>query len=62
MGQTLIKETKYNGRYVALEDFGSNIVVASGDNPKDAYEIAVKKGYSSPVILYVPVKNMVQIY
>jgi len=62
MAQTLIKEKKYNGRYVAIEDFDNNVVIGSGDNPNEAYEAAVKKGYSNPVILYVPVKDMVQIY
>lgn len=62
MEQSLIKEKKYNGKYVAMEDFNSATVISDGSDPKEVYEKAVKKGYSSPVIIFVPVKDMVQIY
>jgi hypothetical protein len=62
MEQTLIKERKYNGRYVALKDFDDHVVIADGTDPKEVYELAVKKGCPDPVLLYVPVKDMVQIY
>ncbi len=62
MEQTLIRERKYNGRYVAIKDFNDNVVIADGENPNDVYELAVKKGYPDPVILYIPLKDMVHIY
>lgn len=62
MEQTLIKDTKYNGRYVAIKDFNDNTVIADGKDPQEAFEKAVKKGFASPVILFVPFKDMVQIY
>ena len=62
MEQTLIREKKYNGRYVAIKDFNDSFVITDGENPKEVYELAVKKGYPDPVILYVPLKDMVQIY
>jgi len=62
MEQVLIKENKYNDRYVAIEDFGDSIVIADGKDPKEVYDKAVKKGYSNPVILFIPAKDMVQIY
>lgn len=62
MKQVLIKEKKYNGRYVALKDYDDHVVIADGKDPQEAYEIATKKGYGNPAILYVPVKGMVQIY
>lgn len=58
----VVLDSKYNGRYIAIKDFENNVVIADGKDPKEAYEIAVKKGYVDPVILYVPVKNTVQIY
>jgi hypothetical protein len=62
MEQTLIRERKYNGRYVALKDFDDHVVIADGNDPQEVYELAVKKGYPDPVIIYVPLKDMVQIY
>ena len=62
MEQILLKDKKYSGRYVALEDYDTQIVIADGKDPQEAYEIAVNKGFADPVILYVPVKGMVQIY
>ena len=62
MSQTLIKTNNFNGKYVALKDFDNSTVVGEGTNPKEAYEHALKKGFKNPVIIFVPVKGMVQIY
>jgi len=62
MEQILIKEKKYNGRYVALRDFDDSTVVSDSDSPEEAYAEALKKGYSNPVIVFIPTKDMIQIY
>lgn len=62
MAQTLIKEKKYSGCYVAIEDFDKAVVISSGKDPQKVYEEAVKKGYFEPVIVFVPNKDIVQIY
>lgn len=62
MIKTLLKSSNYNGRYVAMKDFSDSAVIADGVNPQEAYEKAIKKGLKNPVITFVPVKNMVQIY
>ena len=62
MIQTLVKNRKYIGKYVAMEDFTKPKVVGAGNTPTEAYEKAVSKGYDMPVIVFVPAKNMVQIY
>lgn len=62
MEQTLIKESKYNGRYVAIRDFQDGTVISDGNSPQEAYEKAIEKGFNEPVILFVPYKDMVQIY
>ncbi len=62
MDNILVKEEKYNGRYVALKDFNDSTIISDGRDPKEAFENAVKKGVLEPVILYIPVKGMVQIY
>lgn len=62
MEQVLIKEKKFEGRYVALEDIDHPLPVADGKSPDEVYESAVKKGFTDPLILYVPLQGMVQIY
>ena len=62
MEQTLLKEKKYSGRFVALRDYDTHVVIADGKVPQEAYEAAVKKGCADPVIVYVPVKGMAHIY
>jgi len=62
MEQVLLKEVKYSGQYVAIKDINDPVVIASGDDPQKIYEEAARKGYSEPVILYIPAKDMVQIY
>ena len=62
MEQTLITERKYNGRYVAIKDFKDATVISDGKTPQETYEKAVQKGFHNPVILFVPLKDMVQIY
>lgn len=62
MAQTLISETKYSGRYVAVKGFNDNTVVGDGKDPQEAYDKALKRGVVDPVILFVPLKDMVQIY
>ncbi len=62
MIKTLIKSSNYNGRYVAMKDFNDTSVIADGVNPQEAYEKAMKKGFKNPVVTFVPMKDMVQIY
>jgi len=62
MIKTLLKSSNYNGRYIAMKDFDDSAVIADGANPQEAYEKAIKKGLKNPVITFVPIKNMVQIY
>ena len=53
----LVKDKKYGGKYVAFRDFKDRKIVSYGKKVKDVYDKAVKKGFSNPVILYVPPKN-----
>ncbi|MBU0693279.1 MAG: hypothetical protein KKC11_01210 [Candidatus Omnitrophica bacterium] len=62
MVKTLIKSTKYDGKYVALEDFDSHKVVGDGKTPREAYDKAIAKGYLEPVIVFAPIKGRIQIY
>lgn len=62
MEHILITDRKYNGRYVAIKDFTDSTVISDGKDPQEAYKKAIKKGFSDPVILFVPLKDMVQIY
>lgn len=62
MVQTLIKDSGYEGRYVALKSFEDYTVINDGTTPQEVYDKVVEKGYTRPVLIVVPFKDMVQIY
>ena len=62
MIRTLLKSNDYNGKYVAFKDFKDSSIVGEGVTPKEAYDQAVKNGSNNPVVAFVPIKGMVQIY
>lgn len=62
MIQTIIKTNKYDGKYIALKDFKDHTVISEGQTPQEAYKNAQDKGCKDPVITFVPIKDMVQIY
>lgn len=62
MAKVLLKNAKFEGRYVAIRDFDDSVVIADGKNPDEAYGKAFKKGVRNPVVFYVPIKGMVHIY
>ena len=62
MIKTLLKNNDFDGKYVAMKDFSDNTVIADGITPQEAYEKARKKGHENPVVTFVPIKGMVQIY
>ena len=62
MEQVLIKEKKFEGKYVALEDMDHPSPIADGKSPEEVYESAVKKGFANPLIIYIPLHGMIQIY
>ena len=62
MEQVLIKEKRFEGKYVALEDIDHPLPIADGKNPEEVYESAVKKGFANPLIIYIPLQGMIQIY
>jgi hypothetical protein len=62
MERVLVKTDEYNGRYVAMKSFDDPTIVGVGDDPDTALKDAVSKGYSDPVFLYIPEKEIVHIY
>ena len=62
MIKTLLKSNDHNGKYVAFKDFKDTSVVGEGSTPREAYDQAVQKGSKNPVVTFVPIKGMVQIY
>ncbi len=61
-GKTYVSQKRYMGKYVALKSFVDKKVVASGKRPSEVAEHAGKKGVKNPVIVFVPEKNISQIY
>lgn len=62
MVQTLVQSNDFIGKYLAMKSFEDATIVGSGNSPKEAYDEAQKQGYNEPVIAFMPVKGMVQIY
>ncbi|PKL91200.1 MAG: hypothetical protein CVV21_08275 [Candidatus Goldiibacteriota bacterium HGW-Goldbacteria-1] len=62
MHQVMIKEKKYQGKYVAVKSMKDTKVIASGSSMKIAFDKAVKTGVEKPLLIYVPEKNTVHIY
>ena len=62
MAVQIVKEKKYSGQYVAVKSFEDDTVISSGDHVQEVYKKAAKKGYEDPVIVYVPKKDIIQIY
>lgn len=62
MAQALLKDEKFEGRFVAIKDFDDAVVIADGKSPDEAYNKAFKKGVLNPVVFYVPLKGMLHIH
>ncbi len=62
MIKTLLKNNDFNGKYVAMKTFADHTVIADGATPQEAYEKAAKIGFRDPVVTFIPIKDMVQIY
>ena len=61
--QILLKDdSKYTGKYVALDNLTNKNVVSSGIRLSTAMRNAKEKGVRNPIIIYVPEKNMTHIY
>jgi hypothetical protein len=45
-----------------MKSVDDNTVVGVGDDPADALKEAAAKGFRNPVLLYVPEKDLIQIY
>ncbi len=58
----LINTSSYNGKYVAMKSFEDHTIVGEGSSPQEAFNKAVKKGCGNPVITFIPIKGVVQIY
>ena len=62
MAQILVKDDQLNGKYIAIASMDSPGIIRSGTDPKEVYNEAQQKGYAGPMIVYIPEKDMVQIY
>lgn len=58
----LVANGKYKGKYVALKSFAERIVVASGVDPQAVIARANKKGFDTPVLVFVPENSTTHVY
>ncbi len=60
--QTLVTESKYQGKYVAFSPSEGKKVIAYGRNAGAVIEKARKKGVDVPAIVFVPKEDVTYIY
>lgn len=61
MVEILINDGNYSGKYVAFNNDKDREIICSNESALKTYEEAFGKGFESPVIVYVPDKDVVQI-
>lgn len=61
MEKVLVGSDEYNGQYVAMVSVEDNTIVGSGITPEEALNEARKENVQSPILLYVPEKEVVYI-
>lgn len=54
----LVKDDKYEGKYVALLSVIDHTIVAEGHDPNAVVTAAKKAGFEHPFLLFVPDKKM----
>ncbi len=57
----LLSDNSYGGKYVTTDNKNSNFVISSDVSAIVAYNEAKKKGVKSPVLIYVPERDIVNI-
>ncbi|MBI3601597.1 MAG: hypothetical protein HY209_01700 [Candidatus Omnitrophica bacterium] len=62
MEQVLIKDENLEGHYVAVKGFNDPSPIADGKDPQEVHALAIRKGFKNPLIIYVPLHGMIQIY
>lgn len=60
--QVLVKDSGYQGKYVALRSFEDNGVVSSGTDPVEVYRSAKSQGVESPVLFFVNKGDVTYLY
>ena len=53
-GKILVRDEKYEGKYVAFKSTFDLTVVSYGDNPKEVFDDAKSKGSDVPLLMFVP--------
>jgi len=60
--QILVKNKKYEGKFVAFRSFTDRTVIAFGKNPSEVLSKAHKKGLKEPVVVFITKDNTSYIY
>jgi hypothetical protein len=58
----LIKDKKYQGKFVTLNSLTDNSVVAYGDDPFEVSRLSMERGMKEPNIFYVSESNVALMY
>lgn len=62
MGINKIDRKKFGGKFIATKSFKSSEILASGKDPSEVYDKAIKKGATEPVIDYIHEEGVICLY
>jgi hypothetical protein len=54
----LVKDSKYEGKYVAFQSVDDHTIIADGDEPERVMKEAKEKGAKQPLLMFIPNKDM----
>ena len=60
--KVLIKEPKYEGKFVTLRSVKDSSVIAYADSPCEVSRLAAEQGIDEPVIFFVPETDVISVY
>ncbi|MCE5185911.1 MAG: DUF5678 domain-containing protein [Planctomycetaceae bacterium] len=58
----LVNDEKHEGKYVAFSSIVDHTIVSEGDDPESVMISAREQGHESPMIVYIPNKDMRHCY
>lgn len=53
-----IDNSQYDGQHIAMKSFSDHEIISHGKNLNKVIKEAKNQGYDSPVLFFVPKKNM----
>ena len=58
----LVRDKKYQGKFVAMRSVSDKTVIAYGDDPCEVSRLAGERGVEEPIIFFVPEADVTYVY